>query len=132
MKRSSLYVGIATILFFFAASVLASTEEGDSPRKPAASAKKKDKLAAKKEAAAKIKLVDINSATKEELMTLPNISDADAAKIIAGRPYGSKSWLMTHNILPEGTYVTLKALVVAKQPYQDGAKNAALYESKKK
>lgn len=44
-------------------------------------------------AVAKIKLVDINSAGKKELKTLPGIGDTDADKIIAGRPYGSKAHL---------------------------------------
>ena len=66
--------------------------------------------------AAKVKLVDINSAGKKELKTLPGIGDADADKIIAGRPYLVKAHLVTHNILPRGVYENLKALVIAKQP----------------
>ncbi|MCX7176006.1 MAG: helix-hairpin-helix domain-containing protein [Proteobacteria bacterium] len=132
MKRTTLYAGITATLFCFAVGVLAAEGTTEPSNKPAATAKKNDKLDAKKQAAAKTKLVNINGASKEELMTLPNIGAAEAEKIIAGRPYGSKSWLMTRNVLPESTYVTLKALVVAKQPYEDSAKNAALYESKKK
>lgn len=66
-------------------------------------------------AAAKVKLVDINGAGKKELMTLPGIADAEADKIIAGRPYGSKAHLITRNILTRGVYEKLKALVIAKQ-----------------
>ena len=49
--------------------------------------------------ATKINLVDINSATRSELKQLPGITEADAAKIIAGRPYGSKAQLVSHNII---------------------------------
>jgi competence protein ComEA len=81
--------------------------------------------------AAKIKLVDINSASSEELKKLPGIGDAEAAKIIASRPYGSKAWLLGHKILPEDKYPGIKDLIIAKQPNKDAAKNAAPYSKKK-
>jgi DNA uptake protein ComE-like DNA-binding protein len=71
-----------------------------------------------------VKLVDINSAKKEELKTLPGISDAEATKIIAGRPYGSKSHLTTHNIVSREVYEGLKGLVIAKQRKAPAAKPA--------
>jgi len=71
---------------------------------------------------AKVKLVDINSAGKKELKTLPGISDADADKIIAGRPYLSKANLVTHNILSREVYENLKRLVIAKQKGDPPAK----------
>ena len=82
-------------------------------------------------AAAKIKLIDINSAKKEELKKLPGISEAQAETIIAGRPYGSKAQLVTRNIIDTAVYLNLKDKVIAKQPYKDAAKNAALYEKPK-
>ena len=66
-------------------------------------------------AAASVKHVDINSASKKELKALPGISDADADKIIAGRPYLSKAHLATQNIISRPVYENLKALVIAKQ-----------------
>ncbi|MDI1247200.1 MAG: helix-hairpin-helix domain-containing protein [Rhodoferax sp.] len=79
---------------------------------------------------AKVKLVNINGANKEELKTLPGISDAEADKIIAGRPYGSKAHLLTHNIVSAAVYDGLKSLVIAKQPTNDAGKNAELYKKK--
>ncbi len=73
-------------------------------------------------AAAKIKLVDINSASKAELKTLPAIGDAEADKIIAGRPYGSKAHLTTRGIIPRGPYENLKTLVIARQKQNPAAK----------
>jgi len=132
MKRSTLYAGIAAMLFCFSAGAFAAEETVESSKESAVAVKKKDKRAAKRQAAAKIKKVDINGASKDELMTLPDIGAAEADKIIAARPYGSKSWLATRNVLPQGTYDGLRGLVVAKQPFNDAAKNAALYEAKKK
>lgn len=60
-------------------------------------------------------LVDINSAGKDALKKLPGIGDAEAAKIIAGRPYLSKADLVTSNIIPQGVYLTLKDKIIAKQ-----------------
>jgi hypothetical protein len=61
------------------------------------------------------KLVDINSASRAELMTLPGISAADADRIIASRPYLSKAELVTKNVLGEGPYVSVRRHVVAVQ-----------------
>ena len=57
--------------------------------------------------------VDINSASRKELMTLPGIGAAEAAKIIANRPYLTKTELVSKNVLPMGPYLSLKNLVVA-------------------
>ena len=65
--------------------------------------------------AAEVKPVDINSASKAQLKKLPEITDEEADKIIAGRPYLTKANLVTRNIIPAGKYENLKKLVIAKQ-----------------
>jgi len=57
--------------------------------------------------------VDINSADRKELMTLPGIGAGEADRIIAHRPYLTKTQLVTKNVLLVGPYVSLKNLVVA-------------------
>lgn len=80
--------------------------------------------------APKVKLVDINSAQKDELKKLPGIGDAQAEKIMAGRPYGSKAHLITRNVLERGTYDAVNQLVVAKPTKQLLDKVAALNKKK--
>lgn len=80
-----------------------------------AKAADKEAKAKKAQAAAKVKLVDINSAGKAELKTLPGISEAEADKIIAGRPYNSKARLITRNIVSREVYENIKKLIIAKQ-----------------
>lgn len=69
----------------------------------------------KEQAAASMPKVDINSATKEELMKVPGIGDATADKIIAGRPFKAKNELVSKKIVTESAYKKMSAHIIAKQ-----------------
>ncbi len=132
MNYRSIAVTLTSAVLLLSANFsIAADTKAVAPQQAASKAASKSKDVAKPKAAAKTKLVDINTAKSEELKTLPGITDTEAAKIIAGRPYASKADLVVRKLIDDAAYENLKKLVIAKQPNKNAAKNAALYSKKK-
>ena len=63
----------------------------------------------------KTTMVDINTASKADLMALKGIGDKRADDIIKGRPYKGKDELVQKKIIPQGVYDGIKGKIIAKQ-----------------
>ncbi|HTG81528.1 MAG TPA: helix-hairpin-helix domain-containing protein [Geobacteraceae bacterium] len=58
-------------------------------------------------------LMDINSATEDQLKALPGVGDSIAKKIIAGRPYEQTDELVSKQIIPKELYIIIKERITA-------------------
>jgi len=117
MSRFARFAPIAAAVMLAVATLSAQTATPAPAPKPAPAAKtmakSSTKTTTKAPAAA---MLDINTATKEELMAFKGIGDKYSNKIIAGRPYAKKDQLVSKKILPEATYKKISGQIIAAQP----------------
>ncbi len=61
-------------------------------------------------------LIDLNSASRDELMTLDGIGEVRADAIIRARPFRAKTELVERRLIPEGLYDKIADKVMARAP----------------
>ncbi len=59
--------------------------------------------------------VDLNSASKQQLTSLPGVSSSEADRVIAGRPYTEPSDLVTRRIMSKAEYDKIADQVTARR-----------------
>jgi competence protein ComEA len=116
---ASLAATALTLGLLTASPVLAQATQPASPAAKSdskmAPAPKAPAAESKMAPAPKVELLDINSATAEQLAELPGIGKAYSAKIVAGRPYKGKDDLVKKDVVPQKTYDGIKEKIIAKQ-----------------
>ncbi len=61
-------------------------------------------------------LLDINTATPQQLNALPGFGPAYTRRVIAGRPYTAKNQLVTRGVLPQAAYERISSQIIAHRP----------------
>jgi competence protein ComEA len=110
IRLSAAVLAFAMFVMPAAMSFAQGSASAPAPKKAAAADASATKTATKTK---KADLVDINSATKDQLTALAGIGDAYSQKIIDGRPYNTKRDLLTKKVLPQATYDQVSDKIIA-------------------
>jgi competence protein ComEA len=105
----------AAIALPAAAQTMQSTPAKPAPAMPKASQMTPAARSPAASSASSSTLVDINSATADQLDALPGVGKARADAIIKNRPYAGKDDLNNRHIIPSNVYNGIKDKIIAKR-----------------
>ena len=106
---------LRSIVFMLFAATLLASGSGLAQTKPTGKTAAPKTTAPAKTTAKAATPLDLNTASKADLVALPGIGEAYAQKIIDGRPYNRKDELVSKKIVPATTYAKIQNQVIAKQ-----------------
>ena len=109
------YLAVMVLSVFLALPVAAENASQKSPTPPSAAKTETPTRPPATTSQPTGALVDINSASAEELDKLPGIGPARAKAIIANRPYSGKDDLVNRKIIPSNVYNQIKDKIIARQ-----------------
>ena len=110
MKRSSLIAAFAAAVALTAPLVASATATT-----PAKTTVKQTSINSAKHSRMHMAKVDLNTASKEDLLKLKGMTDADADKIIAARPFASVSELKSKKVVDAAEYGKIRGSLMVKK-----------------
>ena len=122
MKCAYLRFGTPLVLVFLAASFSACNSSQNNPdeiRQRTAEATETVRRDAKamaegvKEGMSSDKAININNASREDLLNLPGMTERDADRIIAERPFKNAHELVARHVISESEYDRISGRIIA-------------------
>jgi len=115
MKSKHLLAAAGALVIGLSLPLAAMAQQGAAPANPAPAAPAKTtSTSSAHHSSSKHPAIDLNAASKDDLMKLPGVTDETADKIIAARPFKSKNELVSKKLMTETEYKKISSHVTVK------------------